>query len=108
MTDLRRNGRRRYKRPGHVLEHRLQIKFLLVMGANGGSRLLSRDSQHWHVVKPAAEKPSKKFRPPGTGFPQAPPQFPRHLAVGGPLKAPLPFFPALPEPKLSPRPIKPT
>src|SRR3546814_9411423 len=32
MTDLRRNGRRRYKRTGHVLEHRLQIKFLLVMG----------------------------------------------------------------------------
>src|SRR3546814_10894563 len=62
MTDLRRNGRRRYKRPGHVLEHRLQIKFLLVMGANGGSRLLSRDSQHWHVVQPCVVKTSEQVR----------------------------------------------
>src|SRR3546814_13307400 len=46
MTDLRWTGRRRSTSPGHVLEHRLQIKFIVVIGDNGGQRLRSRHSMH--------------------------------------------------------------
>src|SRR3546814_3255006 len=76
------------------------------MGANGGSRLLSRDSQHWHVVQPCVVKTSEQVRRTRTGCRQAHAQFASELGVGRRHKGRHLFMPDLHELKLVARTIK--
>ena len=50
MAHLRRHAGLFHESAGHVLEHRCQIEFLLIVPAERCPRLLAGDGHHRHVV----------------------------------------------------------
>src|SRR3954453_16602740 len=62
MANLRRRRRLLHKGAGNILEHALQVEFLLVVPAKRIARLLTGDRQNRHVIHARVIKPGHEMR----------------------------------------------
>ena len=62
VPDLRRLRRLLHKGAGDVLVQAGKVDFLLVVAAEGVSRLLARDREHRHVIEPRVVQPRDEMR----------------------------------------------
>ncbi|OIQ65066.1 hypothetical protein GALL_533770 [mine drainage metagenome] len=62
VAHLRRHTGLHHERAGHVLEHALQVEFLLIVPTHRRPRLLSRNGHHRHVVHAGVVKAGDQVR----------------------------------------------